>query len=109
MTPILARFHGWRVRLHCLTGDHEWTTDVPVDAAGQRQAILRERCLHCGVVTVGLSLADGPRYTVTQAADRARLTLHNARLKKCPCGGCDAARTARRARRPKVSPIRRTA
>lgn len=109
MTPLLARLHGWAVHLRCLLGDHEWAADVPVDAAGHRQPVLRERCLHCGVVTVGLSQADGPRYRVTQAADASRLTLHNPRLKRCACGACEAARIARRARRTKVSPMRRSA
>ena len=109
MTPLRARWHGFKRRVLCLVGDHEWHAEVPVDADGQRQPVLRERCLHCGVVTVGLSQAEGPRYHVTHEADRARLTLHNPRLKKCACAICEAARTARRARRTKVSPMRRTA
>lgn len=71
MTPLRARFHGWHVRLRCLVGAHEWHAEVPVDDQGHRSAVLRERCLHCGVVTVGISQADGPRYHVTQAAARA--------------------------------------
>lgn len=109
MTPLFARWYGLKRKALCLVGAHEWHAEVPVDAEGQRQAVLRERCLHCGVVTVGISQADGPRYVVTQAADRARLVLHNPRLKRCACGACEAARTARRARRQKVSPLRRSA
>lgn len=109
MTPIFARWHGFKRKARCLLGNHEWHTEVPVDATGHRRAVLRERCLHCGVVTVGLSQADGPRYTVTQAADRARLVLHNPRLKRCACAACEAARTARRAKRQKVAPMRRSA
>lgn len=109
MTPLRARVHGWIIRLHCWVGDHEWHAEVPVDADGQRQPVLRERCLQCGATTVGISQASGPRYTVTQSADRARLTLHNPRLRRCPCAACEASRAARRARRGKVAPMRRTA
>ena len=109
MTPLFARWHGFKRQARCLVGAHEWHAEVPVDAQGHRQAILRQRCLHCAAVTVGLSQADGPHYHVTHAADRARLVLHNFRLKKCPCAACDAARAARRARRSKVAPMRRSA
>jgi hypothetical protein len=109
--PLSARWHGLKRALRCRLGAHEWVADVPVDAAGARQPILRERCLHCGVVTVGLSQSEGPRYRVRPGceADWARLVLHNPRLKKCACAACETARTARRARRTKVAPMRRSA
>lgn len=109
MTPLRARWHGFKRRVLCLLGDHEWHAEVPTDKDGARQPVLRERCLHCGIVTVGISLGDGPHYHRTHDADRARLVLHNPRLKRCACRACEAARAARRARRTKVSPMRRSA
>ena len=81
------------------------------EAAGDAPAVpalLRQRCLHCGHLTHGWA-QDGPRYTRTQPADRAQLVLHNPRLKKCPCAACDEARLQRRARRAKVTDLKRTA
>jgi hypothetical protein len=113
MTPILARIARGRQLVRCWVGVHEFTTvaqealAASQDAPGQPGG-LRQRCLHCGHLTDGW-LADGPRYTVTQAADRARLVLHNPRLKRCPCASCEAARAARRAKRGRVTQMRRTA
>lgn len=76
----------------CRVGDHEWTTEVPVDAEGQRQGVLRQRCLHCGRVTDGLQQCAEPRYRLTQPGDRARLALHNPRLRRCSCRECEARR-----------------
>ena len=113
MTPWRARLAGWARQIRCRLGDHEYTTH-PTDAqeaAGDAPAVpatLRQRCLHCGHLTAGWP-QDGPRYQVTQPADRARLVLHNPKLKKCPCAGCDQARAQRRARRAKVTELKRPA
>ena len=113
MTPFRARLAGWARTIRCRLGDHELTTH-PTDAqeaAGDAPAvpaILRQRCLHCGYLTAGWP-QDGPRYAVTQPADRAQLVLHNSRLKKCPCASCDQVRAQRRARRVKVTTLKRTA
>jgi hypothetical protein len=113
MTPWRARLAGWARQIRCRLGDHELTmhpTDAQ-EAAGDTPAvpaILRQRCLHCGHLTAGWP-QDGPRYAVTQPADRTQLVLHNPRLKKCPCAACDQARLMRRARRAKVAELKRPA
>jgi hypothetical protein len=113
MTPILARLARGRQLVRCWLGVHELTTvaQAAQEASGDAPAQpggLRRRCLHCGHLTDGW-LADGPRYRVTQAADRALLALHNPRLKRCSCASCEAARAARRAKRGRVTQMRRTA
>ena len=113
MTPLRARLAGWSRQIRCRLGDHEYTVHPTAaqEAAGDAPAVpalLRQRCLHCGHLTHGWA-QDGPRYTRTQPADRAQLVLHNPRLKKCPCAACDEARLQRRARRAKVTDLKRTA
>lgn len=113
MTPFRARLSGWSRQIRCRLGDHEYTTHPTAaqEAVGNAPAVpalLRQRCLHCCALTEGWP-QDGPRYQVTQPADRARLVLHNPRLKKCACAACDQARLQRRARRAKVTTLKRTA
>ena len=109
MTPLFARWAAMTTRIQCWTGRHEWAAEVPTDPDGHRLPILRQRCLHRGLTSHGLDLASGPRYRLTQPSDRARLVLHNPRLKRCPCAQCEAVRATRRARRGKVTPMRRQA
>lgn len=113
MTPFRARLAGWARTIRCRLGDHEYTTHPTAaqEAAGDAPAVpamLRQRCLHCGRTTAGWP-QDGPRYRLTQPADRAQLVLHNPRLKKCPCVACDEARAKRRSKRATVTTLKRPA
>lgn len=113
MTPWRARLHGFTVRVKCWLQQHEYTThpETAQEAVGDapaHPAILRQRCLHCGHLTDGW-VQDGPRYRMTQPADREQLVLHNPKLKKCACVACDQARVQRRARRVKVTTLKRSA
>lgn len=113
MTPWRARLAGWARQIRCRLGDHEYITDLQAaqEAAGDAPAVpatLRQRCLHCGHLTPGWA-QDGPRYHVTQPGVRSRLVLHNPRLKTCHCSTCDQGRATRRARRAKVTALKRPA
>ena len=113
MTPLRARLAGWHQHLRCWCDLHEYTTHTQdaQAAAGDAPAtpaILQQRCLHCGHLTAGWHL-DGPRYKVTQVTNRTQLVLHNPRLTRCPCAGCEQTRAARRAKRKTVTPLRRSA
>lgn len=102
MTPLRARWARGQQLVRCWLGRHEFAAEVPVTAEGERQPVLRERCLHCGQVTAGWAIEEGPRYHTTHEADRARLVLHNGRLRRCPCAECETKRHARRQRRQVV-------
>ena len=126
MTPLRARYRRGKQIVRCWFGQHEDTThaqearpataataDVPAQPA--QPAIIRHRCLHCGRLTEGWS-QDGPRYAYREGMDRpvVGVMLHNHKLQPCPCHDCDRARVAearaaRRAKRPKVQPMRRSA
>lgn len=113
MTPWRARLAGWARQLRCQLGDHEYTTHPTAaqEAAGDAPAVpatLRQRCLHCGHLTPGWA-QDGPRYHVTQPGVRSRLVLHNPKLKTCHCSTCDQGRATRRARRARVTELKRPA
>ena len=113
MTPWRARFARGEQLVRCWLGLHEWTThpQAAQEGAGDAPAkpgILRQRCLHCGALTDGW-VQDGPRYAITQLGDRARLVLHNPKHPRCACAVCDQARTARRAKRGKVTTLKRSA
>lgn len=99
MTPLRARWHRGRQIVRCWVGQHELAAEVPTTEDGTRQPVIRQRCLHCGLVTDGWEIGEGPRYHVTHDADRVRLTLHNGRLRRCGCRECEAKRTHRRQKR----------
>lgn len=113
MTPWRARLARGHQLVRCWLRKHEYTThpETAQEASGDapaHPAILRQRCLHCGHLTDGW-VQDGPRYRMTQPADREQLVLHNPKLKKCACVACDQARVQRRARRVKVTTLKRSA
>jgi hypothetical protein len=113
MTPWRARVARGEQLVRCWLGLHEWLAhpQAAQEAAGDapaRPGILRQRCLHCGALTDGW-LQDGPRYAITQPGDRARLVLHNPKMRTCRCAACERTRAARRTTRAKVTTLKRSA
>jgi hypothetical protein len=111
VTPLRARLVTVTHALHCLVGDHAWTTEVPNDGDGQRSTTIRQRCLYCARVSPGIEQAGTPSYHYSPGMERPapNLVLHNGRLRRCPCLGCEERRRMRRQKRDTVAPIRRSA
>ena len=105
MTPLFARWAAMKQAVRCLLAQHEYSTEAPVTEKGEPTGVLRQRCLHCTHVTEGWDTTRVTRYRRTHEADRARLVLHNGKLRRCPCAACEDRRRQRR-QRPVVTRIK---
>ena len=110
MRPLSVRWHQLVRAAQCWCGDHNWMTDASSLADGTPTPTLYQRCLYCRRQSPGVTL-DAPHYAYSAGMERPalRLTLHNPRLRRCPCVACETRRRERRSQRAKVQPLRKTA